>query len=99
MAQPTFSLCAPGTCLALAAVLAGRSTVNHRPRVNTPSTPPPVRPQPAPVAGSPTGSLFNAASYRPGFENRGARLVGDLVTVQIVERVTASQKSDSGLKR
>lgn len=99
MTQRTFSLSATGTCLALAAVLSGCTTLNDPPPVDMPSTAPPVLMPAAPVAGSPTGSLFNAASYRPGFENRRARLVGDMVTVQIVERVTASQKSDSGLKR
>lgn len=54
--------------------------------MDMPSTAPPVLMPAAPVAGSPTGSLFNAASYRPGFENRRARLVGDMVTVQIDRR-------------
>ena len=55
---------------------------------------------PAVAVATPTnGSLFQTARYRPAFEDPRARLVGDLVTVQIVERVTASQKSDSGLKR
>ena len=99
MTPRIFSLSATGTCLALAAVLSGCTTLNDPPPVDMPSTAPPVLMPAAPVAGSPTGSLFNAASYRPGFENRRARLVGDMVTVQIVERVTASQKSDSGLKR
>ena len=51
------------------------------------------------VAQAATGSLFNASRYRPAFEDRRARMVGDLVTVQIVESVTASQKQDSGVKR
>jgi flagellar L-ring protein precursor FlgH len=45
------------------------------------------------------GSLFQAASYRPSFEDRRARLVGDTITVQIVENVTASQKSTSTANR
>ncbi len=56
----------------------------------------------APVAVSaraPTGSLFQTASYRPGFEDRRARMVGDTVTIQIVENVTASQKSSSTANR
>ena len=54
-------------------------------------------PPPAPRAT--TGSLFQAASYRPSFEDRRARMVGDTVTVQIVENVTASQKSTSTVDR
>ena len=56
-----------------------------------------VAPQPTPRAA--TGSLFQAASYRPSFEDRRARMVGDTVTVQIVENVTASQKSTSTIDR
>jgi flagellar L-ring protein precursor FlgH len=51
---------------------------------------------PAPMA---TGSLFQAVSYRPAFEDRRARMVGDVVTIQIVENVTASQKSTSTANR
>ncbi|MCF8167359.1 MAG: flagellar basal body L-ring protein FlgH [Rhodoferax sp.] len=46
-----------------------------------------------------TGSLFQTASYRPSFEDRRARLVGDTVTIQIAENVTASQKSTSTANR
>jgi flagellar L-ring protein precursor FlgH len=42
-----------------------------------------------------TGSLFQTVNYRPVFEDRRARLVGDVVTIQIVENVTASQVSSS----
>lgn len=53
-----------------------------------------------PVAAKPaTGSLFQSAGYRPAFEDRRARAVGDTVTVQIVENVTASQKSTSTVNR
>jgi flagellar L-ring protein precursor FlgH len=54
----------------------------------------------APVAAKPvTGSLFQTVGYRPAFEDRRARVVGDTVTVQIVENVTASQKSTSTVDR
>jgi flagellar L-ring protein FlgH len=42
-----------------------------------------------------TGSLFQSVGYRPAFEDRRARVVGDTVTIQIVENVTASQVSTS----
>jgi len=51
------------------------------------------------AATQPTGSLFNAASYRPAFEDVRARAVGDTVTIQIVENITASQKSASTVNR
>jgi flagellar L-ring protein precursor FlgH len=46
-----------------------------------------------------TGSLFQNASYRPSFEDRRARQVGDTLTIRIVETVTASQKSSSTANR
>lgn len=46
-----------------------------------------------------TGSLFQANRYRPPFENRKARLVGDIVTIAITEKVTASQKQSSSVNR
>lgn len=55
----------------------------------------PAPPQSRPV----TGSLFHAATYRPSFEDRRARQVGDTVTIRIVENVTASQKSTSTANR
>ena len=45
------------------------------------------------------GSLFSAARYRPGFEDVRARLVGDSLTIQIVENVSASQQSTSTVDR
>jgi flagellar basal body L-ring protein FlgH len=38
-------------------------------------------------------------SYRPAFEDPRARAVGDIVTIQIVEKVTASQVSKSTANR
>ena len=46
-----------------------------------------------------TGSLFQANRYRPPFESRKARLVGDIVTIAITEKVTASQKQSSSVNR
>ena len=64
------------------------------PRITQPSQAIAVAP-----SGPATGSLFKSASYRPAFEDRRARLVGDTVTIQIVENVTASQKSTSTVDR
>ena len=57
-------------------------------------------PMPTQAAARPaTGSLFQTAGYRPGFEDRRARAIGDTVTIQIVENVAASQKSTSTVNR
>lgn len=65
----------------------------------------PVRPLPqtamsvATAQRPATGSLFQTASYRPSFEDRRARLVGDSVTITIVENISATQKSTSTIDR
>ena len=45
------------------------------------------------------GAIFQAGQYRPLFEDHRARLVGDTLTVQIVEKVSASQKSTSSIDK
>ena len=57
-------------------------------------------PTPAALASrSANGSLFNPGNYRPAFEDPRARNIGDIVTIMIVENVTASQKSASTVDR
>ncbi len=63
-----------------------------------PTAPPPLAAAPRAI-GPATGGLFQTASYRPSFEDRRARMVGDSVTIVITERVTASQSSSSNLDR
>jgi len=60
-----------------------------------------ARPIPSitPAAGPATGGLFQKASYRPAFEDARARVVGDNITIQIIEKVTASQVSKSTANR
>ena len=52
-----------------------------------------------PASRLPSGSLFQPTTYRASFEDRRARQVGDIVTIRIVENVTASQKSSSTAAR
>jgi flagellar L-ring protein precursor FlgH len=78
--------------------LAGCSTLNAPPKVDV-AEPTTARPEviAAPVASN--GAIFSAARYRPLFEDHRARLVGDTITVQIVEKVSASQKSTSSIDK
>lgn len=81
--------------LALAALLlAGCQALNHPPPVDI-AQPTSVRvlPHATPVANN--GAIYQAGQYRPLFEDYRARMVGDTLTVAIVERVSASQKSNS----
>ena len=59
-----------------------------------------ARPEPiATNVGNPTGGVFQSTGYRPLFEDRKPRYVGDLLTVQINERLNASQKANSSTER
>jgi flagellar L-ring protein precursor FlgH len=62
------------------------------------SSPPAIAAMPRPST-PPSGSLYSKASYRPGFEDPRARMVGDNITINIVEKVTASQVSSSTANR
>jgi flagellar L-ring protein FlgH len=68
------------------------------PRVEVAETAPAVVAAP-PAAPISNGAIFQAASYRPLFEDHRARLVGDTLVVQIVEKVSASQKSTSSIDK
>lgn len=87
--------------LGAAAVLALSGCMTLYPRVDVADTTPPVTvaAAPAPVAAPANGSIFQAANYRPLFEDHRARLPGDTLTVQIVEKISASQKSTSSLDK
>jgi len=46
-----------------------------------------------------TGAVFQADRYRPLFESHRARIVGDTLTINIAEKVSAVQKSTSSVDR
>lgn len=82
--------------LPLAAALSGCET--FAPKVDVADTAP-VRPAVAPAPVVNNGAIFQPTAYRPLFEDHRARLVGDTITVQIVEKVAASQKSTSSVDK
>ncbi len=68
------------------------------PRVDVADTTPPApAAMPQVVAGN--GSIFQASNYRPLFEDHRARLVGDTLTINIIEKVTATAKSTSSVDK
>jgi len=83
--------------LSLGALLAGCETM--QPKVEVAPAQPIRYVQAEAPAAVPSGGLFRAATYRPGFEDPRARLPGDLVTIQITERVTASQSTSASIDR
>ena len=72
--------------------------LNPRPPVDVAETVS-VRPQPIVVPAISNGAIFQAGHYRPLFEDHRARLIGDTLTVQIVEKVSATQKSTSSVDK
>jgi flagellar L-ring protein precursor FlgH len=86
-------------CATLAVLATGCASINPPPPVDVLSTaPPPLAALPR-SAGPATGSLFHAASYRPAFEDQRARLVGDMVTIAILETIDAKQDTKSNVNR
>jgi flagellar L-ring protein precursor FlgH len=90
--------------LLLALLATGCETLQRTPQVDVvPAAP--VRYAQAPALAapattvSPSGGLFQAASYRPAFEDPRARLPGDTLTIQITERISASQSSSASIDR
>ena len=88
-------------CLLVPAALGGCTSLNNYrvPPVEIGANAPAVfaqAPAPAPVVN---GAIYQASAYRPLFEDHRARLPGDTLTVQIVEKVSASQKSTSSIDK
>jgi flagellar L-ring protein precursor FlgH len=83
---------------AVLAALSGCEHLNPRPPVDI-ATPIYVPPQVVPAARVSNGSIFQSEQFRPLFEDYRARLVGDSLTVQIVEKISATQKSTSSIDK
>ncbi|MBA4176801.1 MAG: flagellar biosynthesis protein FlgH [Leptothrix sp. (in: Bacteria)] len=77
-------------------LVAGCSTIF--PRVEVADTTPPT-PAAMAVAEDASGGIYQAVRYRPMFEDYRARLPGDTLTVQIVEKITATATSTSSIDK
>ena len=73
-------------CAAVFAALSGCEQLNPRPPVDL-ASPIYAAPVATPERVAANGSIYQAAQYRPLFEDYRARLVGDSITVQIVEKI------------
>jgi flagellar L-ring protein precursor FlgH len=58
-----------------------------------------VRPEPRNVIPQANGGIYQAGYTRPLFEDRRARLIGDTLTINIVEKTQAAKKSASNAQR
>ena len=83
---------------AVLVALSGCEHMNPRPPVDI-ATPIYAAPPVVPVARVSNGSIFQSDQFRPLFEDYRARLVGDSLTVQIVEKISATQKSTSSIDK
>lgn len=66
-------------------------TVVHQPMT--------VRPEARAQMGGANGSIYQVAQVRPLFEDRRARLIGDTLTINLVERNTAQKRANSSATR
>jgi len=64
--------------------------------VQTPTT---AKAQPAQHANPGDGSIYHAAAYRPLFEDRRPRMVGDTLTIAIVENTSATKDGGSSASK
>jgi flagellar L-ring protein FlgH len=90
---------AVGATLAMTLLLVGGCVHLGTPQVQVlePST---ARPATPVLSQAGNGAIFQTAgTYRPLFEDRRARGIGDVLTIQIAERTTARQSSSSKLDR
>ncbi len=82
----------------LALGLAGCAAINPPVQVDV-AQPTGLRPVAIVTPAIHNGAIFQAAQYRPLFEDHRARLVGDTITVQIVEKLAAAQSSTSSIDK
>lgn len=82
--------------LALTGLLAGCVTTTPATAVHQPMT---IRPEVRTTAVPANGSIYNVATARPLFEDRRARYVGDILTINIAEKTAAAKKSDTKADR
>jgi len=85
--------------LALASLTLGACTTPLPPPKVDVQGPLHVMPDATPPTIARNGAIYQQASYRPIFEDHRARIAGDTLTVNIVEKVSASQKSNSTVNK
>lgn len=82
--------------LVAAAMLAGCTMTTPGTAIHQPMT---VRPEARAATPPANGSIYSAATARPLFEDRRARLVGDTLTINITEKTAAAKKSETKADR
>ncbi|GAC1410964.1 MAG: flagellar basal body L-ring protein FlgH [Burkholderiaceae bacterium] len=86
----------PKMLLALALLANAGCATTPSSIIRAPDVPVASTPRPVPLVN---GAIFQTASFRPMFEDRRARMVGDLLTILINEKTTAAKAAgDSASK-
>ncbi len=81
---------------AVAVALSACGTLDPHVDVVEPST---TRAAPSAYVAPSNGSIFQAVGYRPLYETHRARLVGDIITINITESISAKQETSSSLQK
>ncbi len=58
-----------------------------------------AKPQAIPATSANNGAIFNNAAYRPMFEDRRPRYVGDILTINITENTSATKAGGSSASK
>lgn len=58
-----------------------------------------AKPQAIPATSASSGAIFNNAAYRPMFEDRRPRYVGDILTINITENTSATKAGGSSASK
>lgn len=58
-----------------------------------------ARPVVQPIPSARSGAIYQAGAVRPLFEDRRARLTGDTLTINLVEKTSASKKSSANASK
>jgi flagellar L-ring protein precursor FlgH len=58
-----------------------------------------VRPEPRMAVAPPNGAIYQAAYARPLFEDRRARMPGDILTINLAEKTNAQKSSNASASR
>lgn len=58
-----------------------------------------AKPQAIPAISASNGAIFNNAAYRPMFEDRRPRYVGDILTINITENTSATKAGGSSASK
>lgn len=82
--------------ICLTVLLVGCVTTVPPTAVHQPMT---IRPEPRESLAAINGSIYSTSSARPLFEDRRARFLGDIITINIAEKVQASKNSENKAER